>query len=912
MLKHQNIIDKLTRLQKIALVTDIGALSDAKITSLGIPSIREASLTALLRESGEYPSFEEAARAWDADLWEQSAYELSVKARISANLMTTPDIQTAVNPYEGGISEDPCLSGAFGAALVRGIHSAGAACRLSRLSVEKSDVKTLDLKPNACAIHDLYATPFLVASKENPDAVVCSLDGAERYADCNAELMRSAVKGAFGEALVYSEKVPCWADFHEYLSGSVCLAGAELVLDRALGRYCQLKEYVKEGSATERDLEGAVEEGTAIDEQTLNAAVDRVIEFAFRVNGYVGKTQQGTAERTGLRAARESIVLLKNENMLPLAQKTRVAVIGDAPEGFAERMCVVGQARGYKRNADRSEELILEALRCVGEAEVILLFLRPKENAEGELALPANRRALIAALKKTGKRMIAILCGDADMSFDADFSAVLLAPEFGTHTGMALAEILQGEIDPSGRLTRTLYDNADAFLNARKEDKYKGRTVVGSLIGYRYYDTERMNVRYPFGFGLSYTKFAYSDLKLEGEAISFTLKNTGSRAGCEVVQVYVGKKKRSSLSPKKELKAFVRVELKAGESKRVRLPLPKSAFASFDECTFSNYVEGGDYTVFVGASVLDIRLKKTIAFEGVRRENTEVKPDNLRNFSDIKSDIKLESIRKPRRLKWAQWGSFGVLIAALIAVISKSLLIAERTYSTLVWDYLHLRHEVVTYHYPATVGDWLLLSAFIFIAVVAAAVLLMTKIRWKGICRKVLKQHRVHFKDASALKVLPKEVFEQRFSKEKNFVTEKADAPQYFDESMTFQAISEDLQKYIAERGLILSGDDVRILLSVFTASRLVLMRQSEKLLRLCEILAEYFGSHLYCDIAEDSPAVSPIYGKLSFFARRTNYARAREEAKREKDRIHLGTILHVKAESARDILSTIDRKSVV
>ena len=866
MLKHQSVIDKLTRLQKIALVTDPNALSDARIVSLGIPAVNEASLSALTNE--RKASFESAARSWDEKLVERMAFELSSGA--SANLVTTPEIKPQVNPRQSGLSEDAYLNGVYASSLVRGIHAAGAACRLAHLSVASSDAEMLDETPNARAIHDLYLAPFL--SAEQADAILCSFDGGN-YTDCNAGLLRSAARGEFQNAFACSEKTPYGVNLHDLLSGSVCLGGAQLAVERALGRYRQIKEYVKEGSATERELSGAVEEGSALSEESLDAAVDKIIEFAYQVNGYVPKPVQTLSEETLLEAARKSVVLLKNERILPLETSARVAIIGEAFEGFSERVNVAAQAQGYRINADRSEELIPDAVKAAANADVIFLFLRHNPNEE-TLSLPANRRALIAALKKTGKRMIAILDQEADMQFDADFSAVLLAQD-AAYSGRALAEIVKGEIYPSGRLTRSLYDGADALFSSLKADKEEGRTPVGTFVGYRYYDTLNMKVRYPFGFGLGYTKFHYSDLAVEGGTLSFTLKNTGSVAGRETVQVYVGKKKPSYASPKKELKAFTSVELQAGQSKRVSLPLPQEAFLSFDECTLTSCVEEGEYTVFVGASVSDTRLRKTLKLEGVRREKTA-------DESGKKSNAK--SIRKPRYSGWEPIAFFA-LLAALVGVLAQGMYIGDK---------------LGYYGLPA--ADWLLLSLFIVLAVAFAAVLITARIKRAKRLKEEVKRGN---EDAKLLKMMPEELFEQKFAQEAEAVATTPSEPQYFDEEMTFASIAEDMQKFFSERGLRVSVQSLRWMLAAFTSSRILAVPQSQTLKKFFDILAEYFGTDLYCDIAQEDTAYS-VYRRNSFFARRTNFARACQEAKWKGDRIHLGLVLHANAETAQEILSAV------
>ncbi len=324
------------------------------------------------------------------------------------------------------------------------------------------------------------------------------------------------------------------------------------------------------------------------------------------------------------RMAEECIVLLKNDGLLPLAKGTKIAVLGEAYGDLSpltERFSVVGTADGYDREEPRSDECLPVAVRATNHADAVLVFLYPDRDGR-TLALPANRLALLDALKKAKKRVIALVCGDrpVDMDFDGGLSASMLVPADGPYAAAALARVLSGEVNPSGRVTRTVYSEADEYFRAYREDRDSGRMRVGSLAGYRRYVTGDEKVRYPFGYGIGYSKFLYSELKLEQDSVTFSLTNMGAYDGTEVVQVYMGAPKTSRVTPRRQLIAFRRVFLRAGEKKQITFDLPAARYATFDYRLYAENVETGLYRVYVGASVLDIRLQGKRYLKGVQRE----------------------------------------------------------------------------------------------------------------------------------------------------------------------------------------------------------------------------------------------------------------------------------------------------
>lgn len=663
MLKHNEIIENLSPLEKVAAVT--GGLDGGPSADAGIPAVGKTSLGELSARAGV--SYASTARAWDSELLGKMTEELVAEAaEEGARLFVTPDLKVALDPARSGLTEDPFLNGAYGAAMCGAVRNAGGAVALSRLSLEKRDISFLDLREDLAAVHRLVAEPFRRATEKAPcDAVVlCPNRMGSGYPDTNRILLRDAQDGYFGEdVFVIGEDVTPNAEALRLLNGKIVLGGAKLPLERASRRYRDLEKYREEGSIPARDVEEAVRSGTALSDEILDGAADEVFDFCERVSALTPVPPMGEEARRKIAA--ESIVLLRNDGVLPLAEGARLAVVGDAYSDLSllgEKFRIVGKAQGYERETDRSDALIPEAVRMAGEADAVIVFLYPLGES---LTLPANRIALLDALSRTGTPVIALVCGDVtfSMDFDKSLSATFVVPADGPFAGEALARILSGEISPSGKLVRTAYDDAEGYFNSLREERDAGRLHIGPFVGYPRYDTAEEFVRYPFGFGLTYTQFVYSKLTVNGDTVSFNLKNKGRYDATEVVEIYLGAPAGTHVVAKKQLAAFRRVFLKAGESCSVSIDLPEESYRTFDLRVFGENVEEGTYQIYVCASATDVRLRGKRVMQGVRRDplpevGVDYFPGNdHEDLSNVRSHARVggkepapKSLRVPKRV----------------------------------------------------------------------------------------------------------------------------------------------------------------------------------------------------------------------------------------------------------------------
>ncbi|HBL40058.1 MAG TPA: hypothetical protein DDY98_00190 [Ruminococcaceae bacterium] len=408
------------------------------------------------------------------------------------------------------------------------------------------------------------------------------------------------------------------------------------------------------GGYNDRKILDAIENGSLTMEE-LDRAVDRVVDLIIKSQPALQQEHSCDMEQchaVARKVACESMVLLKNEeNVLPLEKGKKIAVIGNmakqpryqgagssqinptkidnAYDSLAELGYELSYAKGYD---DKGIEAVLvdQAKQVASKADIVLAFvgLTPEYESEGydrrHMNLPDNQNRLIAELAKVNPSLVIVLAGGApiEMPWLDSVKAVLHTVLGGQAGGSAAARILAGKVNPSGKLAETyplsLQDTPSYrnFPGNRATVEYR----EGIYIGYRYYDTAKKDVLFPFGFGLSYTQFEYSNLRVSAESIrdtdevtvSFHVKNIGTVDGAEIAQLYVKDDESTVFRPEKELKGFKKVFLKAGEETEITLTLDKRSFAFYNISIRDWYVESGRFEIMVGASSRDIRLRSTV------------------------------------------------------------------------------------------------------------------------------------------------------------------------------------------------------------------------------------------------------------------------------------------------------------
>lgn len=656
-MKNKQLIKQLSLTQKAFLMSGASTWETVAYEELGIPAIFLADgphglrkqegasdhlgLNASLKATC-FPTAATIANSWDPNIGAEIGRSLGAEARNNAvHVVLGPGLNIKRNPFCGRnfeyFSEDPYQAGKMAAAYTRGIQENGVVACPKHLAANSQETRrmTSDSIVDERTLREIYLTGFEIAVKEgNAKSVMTAynrLNGV--YANEDEWLLQKVLMDEWGfDGFVVSD----WGGSNDHVLGVAAGSHLEMPTTGVNGAK-EIVEGVKSGRLSEELLDQRVDELLSV---ILEAA--RLGE---------NKSQRTLEEHheVAKKAARESIVLLKNQEVLPLKEKTSVAVMGDfaeTPRYQGAGSSVVnptrldttlevigaydlkyqGYAKGYHRGFKEDQRLIDEAVALAKQAEAVLLYIGLDEISESEgldrstLSLPDNQLALIKAVSAVNSKVIAIISAGSviDMAWDKEVQGVLHGYLGGQAGPSAMLDVVVGKATPSGKLSET-YPHEYRDLPASKDyPSATNQTVYqeGPFIGYRYFETVKKEVKYPFGFGLSYTTFAYSDLSISDTGISCLISNQGQYDGAEIVQLYVSKESELIYRPAKELKGFTKVFLKSGESQRVEIAFDDKSFRYYNVATQAWEVEPGEYQLLVGASVQDIRLKGRIQQAG--------------------------------------------------------------------------------------------------------------------------------------------------------------------------------------------------------------------------------------------------------------------------------------------------------
>lgn len=662
-MKHQELIDKMTIEEKAAILSGKTVWQTWDFKHLGIPSIFcSDGPHGIRKQAGEgdhlglnaslpatcFPTAATIANSWDESLGEELGRALGEEAASQGvNVLLGPGLNIKRSPLCGRnfeyFSEDPYLAGKMAASYVKGIQSEGVYACPKHFAVNSQELRRMAMNAvvDERTLREIYLTGFEIAVKEGgAKAIMSSYNEVNgEYANENKHLLLDILRKEWGfDGIVITD----WGGSNDHAKGVA--AGSNL-------------EMPAPGLDSARILIRAVEDGTLTMEE-LDSCVDQLLDAVLELtNGDREKKNsfdQRAHHELARRAAQESAVLLKNEGrILPLKSGCRVAVIGDfafVPRYQGAGSSVVnptaldtfetaigdydlenvGFAKGYQRNGTVDEVLKKEALALAESADVVLYCFGLDELSESEgldrthMRISENQIMLLEELSKVNENVVGILSAGApvEMPWQNSCKAILHGYLNGQAGARAMLDILTGQVNPSGKLNETYpvcYEDTPAykyFPGKERNSEYR----EGLYVGYRYYDTAGIRVQYPFGHGLSYTKFTYTDLKVTRNGVEFTLTNTGDMDGAEAVQLYVGLPESKVFRPAKELKGFAKVFLKAGEGRRVQLPFDDRTFRYWNVKTDRWETEAGTYEILIGASSADIRLEGELVLEGTGAE----------------------------------------------------------------------------------------------------------------------------------------------------------------------------------------------------------------------------------------------------------------------------------------------------
>lgn len=661
------LVSQMTLEEKAALCTGASAWTTTPVERLGIPALLMTDgphgvrrvpdvnvMGALSIPATCFPTASALAATWDVELLQEMGSALADEAiALEVDILLGPGVNMKRSPLCGRnfeyFAEDPYLAGELAVALINGIQHKGVGVSLKHFAANNQESRrfTVSAEVDERTLREIYLPAFETAVKKaKPWTVMCAynkLNGA--YCSEHHQLLVQILKNEWGfEGLVMSD----WGAVRDRVKA--LQGGLDLEMPGPKPRRVQA-------------VIEAVCNGT-LDEAVVDEAVNRILAIADKA----AATPKGGSfdivahHALARRIAGESIVLLKNNGILPLQQPRQLAVIGraaqhphfqgggsshinptrvDSPFVELDKLADAEQitySTGYPATADFDQTLIDEAVVVAQAADVALLYIALPSFKESEgydrtdLDLTPQQVALIKAVCAIQPQTVVILnTGSAvTMSEWIDGpAAVLEAWMMGQAGGGAIADVLFGLVNPSGKLTETFpqrLTDTPSYLNFPGDNR-QVRYGEGLFIGYRYYDAKAAPVLFPFGHGLSYTTFAYSNLHLsaptfndiDGVSVSVDITNTGQVAGKEVVQLYVHDQAAGLVRPPKELKGFAKVALAPGETKTVTMSLDFRAFAYYHPGYQRWITEDGDFTLLIGASATDIRCTATVTLRSTQR-----------------------------------------------------------------------------------------------------------------------------------------------------------------------------------------------------------------------------------------------------------------------------------------------------
>ncbi len=683
----EKLLSEMTLEEKASLCSGADFWHTQNIDRLNLPGVMVSDGPHGLRKQAEdadhlglsdsvaavcFPAASALACSFDTDLANTIGEALGDECQAeSVSTLLGPGVNMKRSPLCGRnfeyFSEDPYLAGKMAASLVRGIQSKGIGTSVKHFAVNNQEYRRMSISAEADerTLREIYLSAFETIVKEaKPTTLMCSYNRINGVYSCeNDWLLNKVLRDEWGfDGLVMTD----WGAMNDRVSA--LKAGLDLEMPGSNGiRDKEIVEAVKNGE---------------LSEEVLNTTVRRVLHLVKHY--YEHKIENASYDKEAhhalaRNAAAESAVLLKNDSILPLKPETKAAFIGkfaqvpryqgggsshinsfkitsalDAVKEIAE----VTYAQGYDTKEDKvDEELLKEAVNAAANAEVAVIFAGLPDSFESEgydrthMELPQCQNHLIQEIAKVQKNIVVILHNGSPvrMPWLNDIKGLFSVYLGGQAVGGACVDLLYGKVNPSGKLAETYplsLKHNPSYLNfpgTEKEVVYS----EGVFIGYRYYDTKELEVLYPFGYGLSYTEFQYSDLKVSPEAdlkdtdtitVTLKVKNTGKIAGKEIVQLYVHDKEAYVSRPEKELKGFVKVALAPGEEKEISFTLDKRSFAYYSKELKDWYVETGDFTIMVGKSSRHIVLAKDIFITG-----TTAFPfvaDNTTTVGDIMKYVK--------------------------------------------------------------------------------------------------------------------------------------------------------------------------------------------------------------------------------------------------------------------------------
>lgn len=654
--KYKELIEKMTIDEKIKMLSGANFWNTEAIEHLDIPSMMLTDGPHGLRKQGGkadhlglnssipstcFPTAATLANSWDRNLAVEMGNYLGREAvKEEVSVLLGPGLNIKRNPLCGRnfeyFSEDPFLSGHMGAGLIRGIEDMGISSCPKHFAVNSQEKlrMTIDEITDIRALHEIYLEGFRIALKEKPKSIMTSYNKVNgEYANENTYLINDTLKGRFGfDGLIVTD----WGGNNDRVSA--LKVGNQL-------------EMPSSGGITDIELKTALDQGQ-ITENLIDEAVADILNIVYTTKQGLEANREkcivdfdvDTHHAKAVEVAEQSIVMLKNE-VLPLDTNSKIGIIGDfafkpryqgagsslieptkiesANTIFANSdYTVVGNERGFKRYGQKSTRLAKRAVELAKSSDYVLFYMGLDESSETEgldrhhMRIMQNQVEVLKQVHAVNQNIIIILAGGApiELDFEKYSRAILHGYLGGQGLNEAILNIISGKVNPSAKLAETYPLKWEDVLSSKY---YPGNEATAEhresiYVGYRYFETAGIDVRYPFGYGLSYTNFEYSNLVVSGVGVTFDITNNGDVAGSEIAQMYIGHNDSGIFRSKLELKGFDKVYIEPGQTKTITIDFDEHAFSYFNTETDDWEQELGTYSISIGKNVRDIALRGEI------------------------------------------------------------------------------------------------------------------------------------------------------------------------------------------------------------------------------------------------------------------------------------------------------------
>lgn len=682
---NSNIINEMSIEEKASLCVGEDYWNSKKIERFDIPNIKMSDGPHGLRVQREsvdnlgineseisicFPALSTIGNSWNKELAYLLGKTLGEEAKEEkVNIVLGPAVNIKRSPLCGRnfeyISEDPFLAGIIGSEYVKGLQSqnVGACVKHFAVNNQEDRRRTINAIIDERTLREIYLKPFeIILKNSNPWAIMSAYNKVNgEYCTENKHLLKEILRKEWNyNGIVISD----WGAENDRVKGLKATHELEMPGGRGNG-VNEIVEAVK---------------NRKISEDELNKVVDRIIETAKkckRKNKELKEYNKEKHHNIALKIAEDSIVLLKNkDNILPLKLNKNIAIIGDmakspryqgsgsstinpykienALDTFLENNIKFEYAKGYERiDLKNDKKLLEEAIKIAEKNEIVIVFAGLTENYESEgidrknIDIPINQNKLIQEICKVNNNVIVVLSNGSPiaMPWKDNVKAIITGYLGGEAGGRAIVNCLIGKVNPSGKLSESYPKD---LSDTPCYNYYPGTELISEYkesiyVGYRYYDKVNKEVLFPFGFGLSYTQFQYSNLKVnkydDKIEVKFKIKNIGKVTGKEIAQIYISQIESKIYKPNKELKEFVKIKLSPNEEKEIAVKLNRKSFEYYNTETKSWKIEEGTYQIQIGKSSRDIVLKQEIYINSRDKKISKRYPQkyydgNIQNISD--------------------------------------------------------------------------------------------------------------------------------------------------------------------------------------------------------------------------------------------------------------------------------------